>query len=118
MITFTRANRKRKKNKLYLSDILNSEYRPVLSREKLASAIRKTPKKRLFPNIFGLEREKRQLLEILMSGKGVLLSGTYGVAKTEIAKQILDLLNQYHKENDVYVPAGCPVQEDALNIKM
>jgi MoxR-like ATPase len=70
----------------------------------------------IFPDIFGLSQEKRRILEVLACGKGVLLTGEYGVAKTEITKHIVSLLREYHEKNEVFYVASCPVQEDPLNV--
>jgi magnesium chelatase subunit I len=68
----------------------------------------------LFPDIFGMEMEKRRFIEILMSGRGALFTGEYGVAKTDLAKHIQLLLNEYHAREPVYYVEQCPVQEDPL----
>ena len=41
------------------------------------------------------------ILEVLMTGRGALLTGAYGVAKTDLAKHVLDLLNEFILDNDL-----------------
>ncbi len=66
----------------------------------------------LFPDIFGLDHEKRRCLEILAGGRGVLLTGEYGVAKTDLARHIVDLLNELFVREPLLYVERCPVQED------
>jgi len=66
----------------------------------------------LFPDIFGISHEKRRFVEVLITGKGVLLTGEYGVAKTDLAKHLLGLINEYMAQEAVYYVKRCPVQED------
>lgn len=68
----------------------------------------------LFPDVFGIEREKQRLIEVLITGKGALLTGEYGVAKTDLAKHVLTLLNEYFLHHQVYYVERCPIQEDPV----
>ena len=99
-----------------LADLVKSGYRPKTARECLFEIITEKIKagEELFPDIFGLQFEKRRFIETLISGKGSLLTGEYGVAKTDLAKHIQGLLNEYHEKHEVYYVALCPVQEDPL----
>lgn len=101
---------------LTLADLLQQKYQWLSIKERLARVIRKKLRsgEDLFPDIFGLEMEKRRCLEILMTGKGVLLTGEYGVAKTELAKHILMLLNEDHAQEKAFAVVQCPVQEDPM----
>ncbi len=99
-----------------LQDLIKSGYRSKPARERLLDVIKQKIEtgEELFPDIFGLKSEKRRLIKTLVAGKGVLLTGAYGVAKTDLAKHLHNLLNEYHKKHDVYYVAQCPVQEDPL----
>jgi len=99
-----------------LADLIKSGYRSKTARDCLFEIIKEkiNAGENLFPDIFGLQSEKRRFIEILISGKGALLTGEYGVAKTDLAKHVQGLLNEYHKKHEVYYAAKCPVQEDPL----
>ncbi len=99
---------------LNLKDLIDSQYGIVRARDCLARAVRLklASGEALFSDIFGLESEKRRFVEILAAGKGVLLTGEYGVAKTDMAKHVLGLLNDYFVSEPVYAVERCPVQED------
>jgi Mg-chelatase subunit ChlI len=66
----------------------------------------------LFPDIFGLPHEKRRIVEVLAAGRGVLLTGRYGVAKTDLAKHLLQLLNEACAGAPLAAVERCPIQED------
>lgn len=72
--------------------------------------------KDIFPNIYGLKHPKRRLVEILMTGHGILLKGEFGVGKTQLANAIFSIISQYYIENPVYTNIGCPVRENAYHI--
>jgi len=99
-----------------LADIIKSGMRPKTSRDCLLQMVvmKLQSGEELFPDIFGMETEKRRFIEILMSGRGALFTGEYGVAKTDLAKHIQLLLNEYHAREPVYYIEQCPVQEDPL----
>jgi magnesium chelatase subunit I len=99
-----------------LADLIKSGYCSKTARDCLFEIIKKKIKagEELFPDIFGLQSEKRRFIETLISGKGALLTGEYGVAKTDLAKHVQGLLNEYHEKYEVYYVTQCPVQEDPL----
>ena len=99
-----------------LADLIKSGYCSKTARDCLFEIIKEKIKAGddLFPDIFGLQSEKRRFIETLISGKGSLLTGEYGVAKTDLAKHVQGLLNEYHEKHEVYYVAQCPVQEDPL----
>jgi MoxR-like ATPase len=101
-----------------LAELLSSGYKAVPVRERLAWAVQERQRqgKPLFTDIYGLDHELRRIVEVSMAGKSPLLTGIYGTAKTDIAKQLLTLLNEYHAANPVYTIKDCPIQEDALNL--
>lgn len=101
-----------------LKDLIDVGYKSPLARDCLASIVRKKilAGEELFPDIFGLDMEKRRFIEILITGKGALLTGEYGVAKTDLAKHVLGLLNEYFAEKEVFYVKKCPVQEDPTNL--
>ena len=103
-------------NIVTLADLIKSGYRSKTARDCLFEIIKEKIKagEDLFPDIFGLQSEKRRFVETLISGKGALLTGEYGVAKTDLAKHVQGLLNEYHEKHEVYYVAQCPVQEDPL----
>jgi len=112
---FARTSRKGD-NRKSLADLFKEGYSYVPVRERLRHIINEKKGEEFFPDIFGLELEKRRILEVLMSGKGVLLTGDYGTAKTEISKRIAGLLKIYLQEHEVYMLEACPVQEDPMNL--
>jgi len=99
-----------------LADLIESGYRSKTSRDCLFLMVKTKLQagEELFPDIFGVEAEKRRFIEILMSGKGALLTGEYGVAKTDLAKHIQLLLHEYHTREEIYYVEQCPVQEDPM----
>jgi len=99
-----------------LADLVKSGYRSKTARDCLFEIVKEKIKagEDLFPDIFGLQSEKRRFIETLISGKGALLTGEYGVAKTDLAKHVQGLLHEYHEKHTVYYVAQCPVQEDPL----
>ena len=99
-----------------LADLIKSGYRSKTSRDCLFLMVKTKLQagEELFPDIFGVEAEKRRFIEILMSGKGALLTGEYGVAKTDLAKHIQLLLHEYHTREEIYYVEQCPVQEDPM----
>ncbi len=99
-----------------LADLITAGYRSKTARECLFEIIteKTSAGEELFPDIFGLQFEKRRFIETLIAGKGALLTGEYGVAKTDLAKHVQWLLDEYHKKHDVFYVAQCPVQEDPL----
>jgi MoxR-like ATPase len=70
----------------------------------------------LFPSLYGLAREKRRLMEVLMTGNGAILKGEFGVGKTELARSIYLVLKQFYEDTPVYFPQGCPVRENAFHL--
>lgn len=105
-------------NRKSLDDLIKDGYSYIPVRERLTHIVqqKKLKDEEFFADIFGLELEKRRILEVLMSGKGVLLTGDYGTAKTEISKRVAGLLNAYLQLHEVYTLEACPVQEDAMNL--
>ena len=99
-----------------LKDLVNMKYTSPRARDCLAGIVRKKILKgeELFPDIFGLDMEKRRFIEVLITGKGSLLTGEYGVAKTDLAKHVLELLNEYYAEEQIFCVEKCPVQEDPM----
>jgi MoxR-like ATPase len=95
-----------------LTDLQDSA--PVFIKDCLAWIVRQKilAGEELFPGIFGIDSEKRRLVEILAAGRGVLLTGAYGVAKTDLAKHVLTLLNEYFTRREAWYVERCPVQED------
>ncbi len=96
------------------ADLAGGQYVYRQTRDIIASIVRDkiVAGEGLFQDIFGLEAEKRRFVEILAAGRGALLSGPYGVAKTDLAKHVLELLNDYCSRSPVYAVSQCPVQED------
>jgi len=103
---------------IYLNELVGNGYKPTKVTDKLRHVIkdRIEAEEELFPDIYGLEPEKRRIIEVLMTGRGILLTGTYGTAKTEISKSLIKMLAEYHKNNEVFYPEQCPVQEEPFNI--
>ena len=103
---------------VYLNELVQNGYKPTSVNERLRKAVRDRIERgeEIFPEIVGLEMEKRRIVEVLMAGRGVLLTGQYGTGKTEISKAIKDLLTEYYKSHEVFYPEGCPVQEEPFNI--
>lgn len=99
-----------------LKDLADTGYTSPMAKDCLAGIIRKKIRKgeTLFPDIFGLDMEKRRFVEALMTGKGGLLTGEYGVAKTDLAKHVLSLLNEYYAKEPIFCIETCPVQEDPM----
>jgi Mg-chelatase subunit ChlI len=99
-----------------LADIIKSGRRAISARDCLLQMvkIKLEAGEELFSDIFGIAAEKRRFMEILMSGRGVLLTGEYGVAKTDLAKHIQQLLHEYHSRKEIYYVEQCPVQEEPL----
>lgn len=97
---------------LKLSDLRNSK--PVFIKDCLAWIVRQKilAGEELFPDIFGIDSEKRRLVKTLAAGRGVLLTGAYGVAKTDLAKHVLTLLNEYFSRREAWYVERCPIQED------
>lgn len=83
-------------------------------RDLLAAVVRRKLRcgQDLFPDIFGLPFEKRRIVEVLATGRGVLLTGRYGVAKTDLAKHVLNLLNEACAAAPLFAVERCPIQED------
>lgn len=83
-------------------------------RDLLAAVVRRKLRsgQDLFPDIFALEIEKRRIVEVLATGRGVLLTGRYGVAKTDLAKHVLNLLNEACAAAPLFAVERCPIQED------
>lgn len=103
---------------IYLNELLGNGYQPRKVRDKLREVVKHKieNEEEIFPGIYGIDREKRRITEVLMTGRGVLLTGQYGTAKTEISKTVRKLLEEYHKKHEVFFPASCPVQEEPFNI--
>jgi magnesium chelatase subunit I len=103
---------------LTLADIMKRSHQRLSIKDCLFRVVMKKIRsgEELFPDIFGLDKEKRSLIEILITGKGVLLTGEYGVAKTELAKHLLILLNEDHAQEEVFFVEQCPVQEDPMTL--
>jgi len=103
---------------VYLNELVHNGYKPTRVNERLRKAVRERIERgeEIFPEIFGLEMEKRRIAEVLMAGRGVLLTGQYGTGKTEISKAVKDLLTDYYKHHEVFYPEICPVQEEPFNI--
>lgn len=101
-----------------LADLERNGYRAVPVAEVLQQRISRCRTARLdpFPAIYGLPEQKRRVLEILAAERPVLLTGAYGVAKTEIAKQLLDLLNAGYQSQRQYRVCDCPIQEDPATL--
>lgn len=99
-----------------LKDLADWGYTSPMARDCLAGIVCEKIRKgeELFPDIFGLDMEKRRFVETLITGKGSLLTGEYGVAKTDLAKHVLSLLNEYYATKPVYCIDTCPVQEDPM----
>jgi Mg-chelatase subunit ChlI len=97
-----------------LADLINSGYVSPTAKDVLAGIVRKKilAGEELFSDIFGIEMEKRRFVEVLIAGKGVLLTGAYGVAKTDLANHVLGLMNEYYEQEQVYFVERCPVQEE------
>ncbi|QWR77300.1 sigma 54-interacting transcriptional regulator [Candidatus Magnetomonas plexicatena] len=72
--------------------------------------------KDVFPSIFGLDHVKRRLVEILMTGHGVLLKGDFGVGKTHLSNAIFTILRDYYQHNRVFTNKGCPVRENTIHL--
>jgi Mg-chelatase subunit ChlI len=89
-------------------------HRFVPVRDMLAAVVRRKLRAGhdLFPDIFGLPFEKQRIVEILAAGRGVLLTGRYGVAKTDLAKHVLNLLNEACTASPLCAVERCPIQED------
>ena len=103
---------------IYLNELIGNGYKPRKVGDKLREVVKGKieNEEEIFPEIYGLDREKRRIAEVLMTGKGILLTGQYGTAKTEISKTVRKLLEEYHKKHEVFYPASCPVQEEPFNI--
>jgi Mg-chelatase subunit ChlI len=99
---------------LTLADLKARGYAYPRAKDCLASIVRKKilAGEELFPDIFGIDMQKRWLVEVMMTGRGALLTGAYGVAKTDLAKHVLGLLNEYYAQEQVFYVTQCPVQED------
>ncbi|KJR40833.1 magnesium chelatase subunit ChlI [Candidatus Magnetoovum chiemensis] len=70
----------------------------------------------IFTGIYGLDRAKRSLVEVLMSGHGVILKGDFGVGKTHLASAVYSVLQDYYLNNRVYTNRGCPVRENSIHL--
>jgi MoxR-like ATPase len=70
----------------------------------------------ILTHVYGLSHVKRRITEALMTGNGVILKGEFGVGKTELARGIFSVLQKYYLTHHVYMPVGCPVRENALNL--
>ena len=97
-----------------LADCIENPQPLRTARESLTKIIRRktVSGEVLFPDIFGLDQEKRRCMEILASGRGLLLTGEYGVAKTDLARHMVDLLNELFAHEPLFYVERCPVQED------
>ncbi len=97
-----------------LADVKNCGYSFRTAKDGLAQIVRKKvlAGEELFPDIFGIETAKRRFIEIMSAGRGGLLTGEYGVAKTDLAKHLVSLLNEYYISEPVFAVEQCPVQED------
>ena len=97
-----------------LADLADSGYTAVPAKECLAGIVRRKvlAGEELFTDIFGIETQKRRFVEVLAAGRGALLTGEFGVAKTDLAGHILDLLNQFYSSRELFAVEQCPVQED------
>lgn len=104
--------------KIYLSDIDADNICSKTVTERLRQQLRLKAEKDegILPGILSLDRAKRQIQEILISGNALLLKGEFGVGKTEIAKAVFHLLKEYYDENTVYIIEDCPVQENAWHL--
>ncbi|MBF0565057.1 MAG: sigma 54-interacting transcriptional regulator [Nitrospirae bacterium] len=67
----------------------------------------------MFPSIYGLDHVKRRLVEVLMTGHGVILKGDFGVGKTALANAIFAVVKRYYDTHPVYSNVGCPVRENS-----
>ena len=101
-----------------LADLERIGYHAVPIAQVLQQQLSRCRVQRLdpFPEIYGLPEQKRRVLEILAAGRPVLLTGAYGVAKTEIAKQLLDLLDAGYHLQTQYRVCDCPIQEDPATL--
>jgi Mg-chelatase subunit ChlI len=97
-----------------LEQFAAGEHRFVPVRDLLAAVVRRKLRAGhdLFPDIFSLELEKRRIVKVLAAGRGVLLTGRYGVAKTDLAKHVLNLLNEALAAAPLLAVERCPIQED------
>jgi Mg-chelatase subunit ChlI len=97
-----------------LEQYSGEEHRFVPVRDMLAAVVRRKLRAGhdLFPGIFGLAFEKRRIVEVLATGRGVILTGRYGVAKTDLAKHVLNLLNEACAVTPLFAVERCPIQED------
>jgi Mg-chelatase subunit ChlI len=97
-----------------LEQFSSAEHRFVPVRDLLAAVVRRKLRAGhdLFPDIFGLSFEKRRIVEVLATGRGVILTGRYGVAKTDLAKHVLSLLNEACAASPLFAVERCPIQED------
>jgi len=102
------------KHSATLEQFSAAEHRYVPVRDLLAAVGRRKLRAGhdLFPDIFGLSFEKRRIVEVLATGRGVLLTGRYGVAKTDLAKHVLSLLNEACATASLFAVERCPIQED------
>ncbi len=103
---------------MQLADLRHQEFCTKTTAERLLFQAKKnlSQQQEMFPEIIGLDRQKRQLLEILGTNNGVLLKGNFGVGKTEFAKSVFRLLQRYYQENHVYRISSCPVHENAAHL--
>ena len=101
-----------------LYQLFRTPYGFVPARDKFLTAVREKLDggKEPFAGIYSLDHEKRKVTEILAGGRAALLVGNYGSGKTELAKSILGLLNDYYAKHPSYCISDCPVQEDPSGV--
>lgn len=101
-----------------LKDVLKDGYEHVPVPDRFLSVVKARVKDchDVFPDIYGIDMQKRRIIEFLAAGKPVVLVGNYGVAKTELSKDVLYVLSDYMKGQEVFYVSTCPVQEDPVNI--
>lgn len=96
-----------------LGELKKSGYRPMDVKDELRKNLiaRVKNKERTFPGIFGFDHTVIPDLErAILSGHSILLLGLRGQAKTRIARQLMNLL-------DEYIPCveGSVINDDPLN---
>ncbi len=113
-----RMMEKSEKDILFLTDLAEVDICEKSVTTRFSVQVREMLQNRreIFPFIYGLDHVKRRFVEILMTGNGVLLKGEFGVGKTELARAIFSILQEYYLSKPVYTPVGCPVRENAINL--